>query len=82
MFRVSLLISEKIGTWPEYRMEFEEATKEIGEVIILEFFGKSKVCTAICSPAVALEVATANLAPTNFATAVSKSRILEPWVRE
>ena len=48
--------------------EFAEATNEMGEVTTFEPFGFPKARWAKCKPAVALETATAYLAPTYLAT--------------
>ena len=63
-------------------MQFEEATKDIGEVAISDSSGNSSANTARCKPAVALETATAYLAPTYLATCASYSAIFLPCVRD
>ena len=58
--------------------EFAEATNEIGEVTTFEPFGFPKARWAKCKPAVALETATAYLAPTYLATDSSNLLISIP----
>jgi hypothetical protein len=59
-------------------MALDDATKDIGEVATELFFGKFKLNTDKCRPAVALETATAYLAPTFFAKSLSNSSIFAP----
>src|SRR3990167_10951199 len=78
---VSSLISAKIGLAPQYKTQFAEAAKVVGEVIASSPFLSPAARQAICNADVPLFTATAYLAPQYEAIAFSKAATKGPCVK-
>src|SRR3989338_690038 len=82
IFAVSGSMSENTGLPPQYKTQFAEAAKVIGEVIASSPFLRPAARQAICKAAVPLDTATAYLAPAYLQRLSSNSFILGPCVSQ